>query len=397
MENRSEFIASELSKIITQILKEMATGKVKISALNIKTALTSNRKFSDLVKHAMTGGDKSQLLKYVTPLRGFVPENQLKVVEDMVFDPEEDYAETLAALLATLSDQIINLEKRQHKVSSFIEDVFSKFVSLQVELTNSFSNSIEFVEKDLEIDRKLLGDAEDMHDVLKSEESIEYLRTKMLESFSNFVDTFGAKTENKKGRLDEIATEYTTVNTELEDYKQQVSKLQNDLNKYKTESITDHLTGLYNRKYLDIKLNEEIERFKRMNTPFCILMADLDHFKGVNDNYGHLIGDQVLKHLAKIIKDNIRKTDFAFRYGGEEFLVMLVNADVRNAKHVAEQIRKKLEAVDFSLKGNSFNVTASFGIASFKKDDTAETAVKRADERLYKAKQTGRNKIVAQS
>ena len=313
----------------------------------------------------------------------------------MVFDMDKGFDETLTTLLNTLSDHIISLEKRQHKVSNFIEDVFSKFVNLQNELTNSFSNSIDFVEEDLALDQKLLGDAEDMHKVLKSEDSIDYLRTKMLESFSNFVDTFGEKTESKKGRLDTIAKEYGTVNNELDDYKKQVAKLQNDLNKYKTESVTDHMTGLYNRKYMDLKLGEEIDRFNRTKTPFCVVLIDIDHFKSVNDNYGHPIGDQVLKHLAKLMKESIRKTDFAFRYGGEEFMMLLSNVDVRNATHVSDQIRKKLETTNFSMKGTSFNVTASFGIALFDKKDTQETIIKRADENLYKAKQTGRNKIVS--
>jgi len=396
MANRADYIAAELGKIITQSLRNMAASKVKVSASNLKTSLTNNEAFIQMIKHAMAGGEKSELLKYVTPLKGFVADAPLKEIEDMVFDPDKGFNETMTALLSALSEHIITLEKRQHKVSSFIEDVFSKFVGLQAELTTSFSNSIDFVEKDLEIDKKLLGDAEDMHNVLKNEDSIDYLRSKMLESFSNFVDTFGSKTENKKGHLDTIAKDYSSVNTELEEYKQQVNKLQSDLNKYKTESITDHLTGLFNRKYMDMKMGEEIERYKRMNTPFCVMLVDIDHFKSVNDNYGHLVGDQVLKHLSKLIQDNIRKTDFAFRYGGEEFLVIISNADVRNSQHIAEQIRKKLETVNFALKGNSFYVTASFGIASFEKTDDAESVTKRADDRLYKAKETGRNKVVAQ-
>lgn len=395
MANRSDYIASEMGKIITSMLRNMAANKTKVSTSNITKQLLSDQKFTELLKHAMAGGEKSEVLKYVTPLKGFVAEAPLKSVEDMVFDMDKGFDETLTTLLNTLSDHIISLEKRQHKVSNFIEDVFSKFVNLQNELTNSFSNSIDFVEEDLALDQKLLGDAEDMHKVLKSEDSIDYLRTKMLESFSNFVDTFGEKTESKKGRLDTIAKEYGTVNNELDDYKKQVAKLQNDLNKYKTESVTDHMTGLYNRKYMDLKLGEEIDRFNRTKTPFCVVLIDIDHFKSVNDNYGHPIGDQVLKHLAKLMKESIRKTDFAFRYGGEEFMMLLSNVDVRNATHVSDQIRKKLETTNFSMKGTSFNVTASFGIALFDKKDTQETIIKRADENLYKAKQTGRNKIVS--
>ncbi|PLX69052.1 MAG: hypothetical protein C0602_08215 [Denitrovibrio sp.] len=395
MANRNIYVASELGKIFTHTLKNMAASKIKVTSSNVKEALMDNDEFLNLIKHALAGGEKSELLRYVTPLKGFVPDESLKGVEDAVFDMDKDFSDTLATLLTTLSEHIISMERKQHKMSNFIEDVFTKFVNLQAELSSSFSNSIDFVEKDLELDRQLLGDAEDMHNVLKSEESIDYLRSKMLESFSNFVNTFGTKTDSKQGQLDTISQEYTTVNTELQDYKKQVSKLQSDINKYKTESITDHLTGLYNRKYMDIKLEEEMERYKRMNTPFCIMLVDIDDFKNINDSYGHLICDQVLKHLANLIKENIRKTDFAFRYGGEEFLVILSNVDERNATHVGEQIRKKLEGTNFNIKDKSFNCTASFGISLISKGDTVEAVINKADDRLYKAKSSGKNKIVA--
>lgn len=396
MADKSSYIANELGGIITAVLKRMATEKSKVSAGNISSFLAQNEDYQKLVRNTLSGGDKGDLLKFVSPLSGFVPDSGLKNVEELIFDPERTHEEALHTLLKTLTDHLLNLEKRQHKMSVFVEDVFAKFVGLQAELTTSFGNSIDFVEKDLAMDKKLLTDAQDMHRILRSEDSIEYMKTKMLDSFSSFVNTFGQKTDTKKGHLDDIVKEYSSVNTELEQYKKQVAQLQSDLDKYKNESVTDHMTGLYNRKYMDLKLSEEIERFKREKRPFCIVMADIDKFKSVNDTYGHQVGDQVLKHMAKLIKENIRKTDFAFRYGGEEFMIMLVNADVRNAVHVSEQIRKKLEATNFSLKDLSFNVTSSFGVAQFSADDTPESCIKLADSRLYTAKQTGRNKIVSQ-
>ncbi len=395
MSDKSSFIAGELGNIVTAVLKKMAAEKSKVSAVNISSYISENSQYQKLVKNAMTGGDKSDLLKYVTPLNGFVPDAGLRNVEEQIFSQEKTHDDAVNALLKTLTDHVLTLEKRQHKISTFIEDVFSKFVTLQADLTHSFGTNLEFVEKDLAMDKKLLNEAQDMHKILKSEDSIEYLKTRMLESFSSFVNTFGQKTETKKGHLDEIAKEYSSVNDELEQYKKQVSQLQCDLNKYKNESIKDHMTGLFNRKYMDLKLNEEMERFKRQGQPFCIVMADIDKFKNVNDTYGHQVGDQVLKHMAKLIQENIRKTDFAFRYGGEEFMIILVNADVRNAVHVSDQIRKKLEATNFSLKDLSFNVTASFGVAQFQSNDTPESCIKLADSRLYTAKQSGRNKIVS--
>ncbi|MGE4319168.1 MAG: GGDEF domain-containing protein [Deferribacterales bacterium] len=396
MSDKSSYIAAELGNIVTAVLKKMAAEKSKVSAVNISSYLSENNQYQKLVNNAMTGGDKSDLLKYVTPLNGFVPDAGLRSVEEQIFSQDKTHDDAVNALLKTLTDHVLTLEKRQHKISTFIEDVFSKFVTLQADLTHSFGTNLEFVEKDLAMDKKLLNEAQDMHKILKSEDSIEYLKSRMLESFSSFVNTFGQKTETKKGHLDEIAKEYSSVNDELEQYKKQVSQLQCDLNKYKNESIKDHMTGLFNRKYMDLKLNEEMERFKRQGQPFCIVMADIDKFKSVNDTYGHQVGDQVLKHMAKLIQENIRKTDFAFRYGGEEFMIILVNADVRNAVHVSEQIRKKLEATNFSLKDLSFNVTASFGVAQFQPNDTPESCIKLADSRLYTAKQTGRNKIVSQ-
>ncbi|MCD8552771.1 GGDEF domain-containing protein [Seleniivibrio sp.] len=395
MADKSAYIASQLGQIVTAVLKKMATEKSKVSSSSISNYLSESNEFRNLVHTVMTGGDKSDVLKYVTPLRGFVSDQGLKTVEDMVFDPKRTHDETMDALLRTVSDHLLSLEKRQHKFSAFIDDVFSKFVNLQADLTSSLGHNIEFVEKDLAMDKKLLNEAQDMHRILKSEDSIEYLKSKMLDSFSSFVNTFDQKTTTKRDHLGTIATEYSNVNNELEQYKNQVNQLQSDLNRYKNESIQDHMTGLYNRKYMDMKLTEEIERFKRMGTPFSIVMADIDKFKSINDTYGHQVGDQVLKHMSQLIKENIRRTDFAFRYGGEEFMILLVNADARNATHVSEMIRKKLEATNFSLKDCSFNVTASFGIAQFKPDDTAESAIKLADERLYTAKQSGRNRIVS--
>lgn len=396
MADKSSYIANELGNIVTAVLKRMAAEKSKVSAVNISSFLAENEDYQKMVKNVLSGGDKGDLLKYVTPLSGFVPDSGLRNVEELIFDADKTHEEALNVLLKTLTDHLLGLEKRQHKMSTFVEEVFAKFVSLQAELTSSFGNSIDFVEKDLAMDKKLLTDAQDMHKILKSEDSIEYLKTKMLDSFSSFVNTFGQKTDTKKGRLEDIAKEYTTVNSELEQYKKQVAQLQCDLDKYKNESVTDHMTGLYNRKYMDMKLVEEFERYKREKRPFCIVMADIDRFKNVNDTYGHQVGDQVLKHMAKLIKENIRKTDFAFRYGGEEFMILLVNADVRNAVHVSDQIRKKLEATNFSLKDLSFNVTSSFGVAQFTAEDTPESCLKLADGRLYTAKQTGRNKIVSQ-
>lgn len=155
-------------------------------------------------------------------------------------------------------------------------------------------------------------------------------------------------------------------------------------------SITDKLTGLYNRLKLDEVLIIRIEEFKRYKTDFSIILLDIDDFKMVNDIYGHDMGDNVLKTISTILKDNTRITDVVGRWGGEEFVIICENTNLDEIQILAEHLRIKVEQTIFKDVGNK---TISLGIAQFKEGDTVSTIFKRADERLYLAKTTGKNKV----
>jgi len=164
--------------------------------------------------------------------------------------------------------------------------------------------------------------------------------------------------------------------------------------KYKNLSITDDLTQLYNARYFYKKLEEEIDRLMRYKQPFSLLLTDIDDFKKVNDRYGHLKGDKVLKMAGRIIQDFLRKTDTAYRYGGEEFTVLLPGTGIEAAMNVAERIRKGFESQDLSLITNeTLNISVSIGAAQFKPGEEMEAFVKRTDDALYVAKQKGKNRI----
>lgn len=155
-------------------------------------------------------------------------------------------------------------------------------------------------------------------------------------------------------------------------------------------AITDKLTNLYNRAKLDEMLQLEIDRSERFNHSFGITIVDIDHFKKVNDEYGHLKGDKVLIEIAKILKNHVRKTDFVSRYGGEEFMIICPESDLQGIYKLMENIRINIEDHPFEDIGKQ---TASFGITMFKKGDKPESIIARADKALYKAKNSGRNKI----
>ena len=160
--------------------------------------------------------------------------------------------------------------------------------------------------------------------------------------------------------------------------------------KFEILAITDKLTKLYNRhKFYEIATHE-IERSKRYKRPLSLIIFDIDHFKKINDTYGHDVGDYVLQELAKLIKKHIRKQDFAFRWGGEEFIILLPETDAQGAMKLAEKLRRIIESHTFKKVGQ---VTISLGVTEYSSSDKdIDEVVKRADNALYLSKKNGRNR-----
>ncbi len=156
----------------------------------------------------------------------------------------------------------------------------------------------------------------------------------------------------------------------------------------------DSLTGLLNHSNLKENITLEILRAKRVNSVLCFAMIDVDHFKNVNDTYGHPVGDRVLKSLARLLQDRLRRTDIIGRYGGEEFGIILLNTDGENAKRVMDEVRENFSRIKHKSDGEAFYVTFSCGIACFPSFTEAEEMNAAADKALYSAKESGRNKTV---
>ncbi|MDB4981204.1 MAG: diguanylate cyclase [Myxococcales bacterium] len=158
----------------------------------------------------------------------------------------------------------------------------------------------------------------------------------------------------------------------------------------------DGLTQIFNKRYFLETIEREIARSQRYRRELSLVMFDIDHFKKVNDTYGHLAGDYVLKHLAQAVKTRIRREDCFARYGGEEFSIVLPEIDGLNAKPFAEKIRQLVEATEFRFENTAMPVTISMGVATMDAESVdAQALVKRADERLYEAKSSGRNRVCA--
>ena len=165
------------------------------------------------------------------------------------------------------------------------------------------------------------------------------------------------------------------------------------------QATHDKLTGLFNRRYADDYLQREIDNAKRHGRDLTIALADIDHFKRINDHFSHAAGDEVLRHVSRILRNRCRKTDVVARYGGEEFLLCFPETNVEFAEQICGQIRAAIERADWSaishLVGDDFHITISFGIAEVGRDSRRTTVLGDADSRLYQAKHGGRNRVVA--
>ena len=157
----------------------------------------------------------------------------------------------------------------------------------------------------------------------------------------------------------------------------------------------DGLTGSFNRKYILDYLETEVKRCQKLELPLSFIMFDFDHFKDINDTYGHLMGDYVLKETVKLVREKVlRAADVLGRYGGEEFCVIMSEAAIRTAVDVAERVRKAVEKHEYIFDGKKINITISAGVASTSKaSDTSKMLIDTADKALYRAKESGRNRV----
>lgn len=185
----------------------------------------------------------------------------------------------------------------------------------------------------------------------------------------------------KSAELERALAELREEHASLEEARRQIEEL----------SRRDALTGLANRRWLEESLRGEIERVARHPAPLSVILVDLDHFKDVNDTYGHGVGDEVLKAAAGCLRDAARTTDLVARYGGEEFLLVLPSTDTDQACVLAERLRARLREMDLGFRPEP--VTGSFGIAEWRAGDTLDSFVTRADDALYAAKRGGRDRV----
>lgn len=205
-------------------------------------------------------------------------------------------------------------------------------------------------------------------------------------------------TENLERQIQLRTSELEALNKQLQEADRSKDLVIKELKEVKEKlllsSNIDPLTGLYNRRYMMDRISDEVNRYRRNKTPFCIMVADIDYFKEINDRFGHDCGDEVLQTISNLINAEIRNIDTLSRWGGEEFLILLPETQLYSARSVAERIRQSILKNIFSYENATFHLTMTFGLATYENDQTIKETIKKADNALYQGKLAGRNRII---
>jgi len=215
-------------------------------------------------------------------------------------------------------------------------------------------------------------------------------------SEASSIDVIGKIANQIVDQTSSLVASSKVLSKQIKSKLNEIRELRKELEGIKKTAKTDILTGLLNRRGFEEAMIHILEDANVSEHPLSIIMIDIDHFKMVNDQHGHLVGDNVLKMLSKILKDNIKGRDVASRYGGDEFIVALAKTDEKGALIVAEYFRNNLRKMNWKIKGTGESIgqiSISLGVAVYQKGDSLEQTIGWADNALYQSKHSGRNKI----
>lgn len=283
-------------------------------------------------------------------------------------------------------------QSEQQDIDKFLSHITEQLATLDANVMGASTAAIESAENRSRLDQSVSEQMKELQLSSSNATKLEPLKgiiTSRLASIAKEIQEHTQKEaiqrQKTQQQLDDLIDKIKIMESESCDLKSKL-KIAN------TQALRDTLTGLPNRNAYNERLETELARWKRYGTPLSLIIWDIDHFKTINDRYGHKAGDKVLLLIAKQLSDHSYTTDFISRFGGEEFTMLLPNTDSQSSLERANQLRQVIEKTGFNAGGASVAITISCGITEFIPNDTDETAFERADQALYQAKQQGRNR-----
>ncbi|WED75756.1 GGDEF domain-containing protein [Aeromonas allosaccharophila] len=301
------------------------------------------------------------------------------------------------ALLAETCLQVIELiiegTREERKASrAFLSSLNESLSAVHVGFTESLDEGRALQNETRETREALVSELQAIDQSLASHNSLDALK-RTISGHMGAINLLLQERESTAARERHLLTRLSTMESKLRLMKEETAEYKKRLTIQKHKLFLDSLTQVHNRAALDERLEQEYKRWLRYRTPLCMAIIDIDHFKNINDNYGHMAGDKALKVVAKALQSALRDTDFIARFGGEEFVVLLPNINPDKFQKPLETLRQTIKSIPFRFRDAKVEITISIGATLFKEGDNPSDVFERADKALYHAKNTGRDQV----
>ncbi|HEY6641694.1 diguanylate cyclase [Povalibacter sp.] len=308
--------------------------------------------------------------------------------------PHDELPEILSSLTEMVGQRIRRIEHARQELETLLNHMVSKldevgrFVADQSQTQSQAQASSETLRMQLTGEMQAMGASVESADDLQQ---IRRLVRSRLDSIDQHLQEFRLR---EAALANEMHSRSDQMHSRIAALESEARLLHGQLRDEQRLATIDPLTQISNRLAYDKRIREELDRCQRFNHPACIAVLDVDHFKRVNDSYGHRAGDRVLRAVAECLSGRVRRTDFVARYGGEEFVMILSGTKLEDALQVVEEMRNAVSQIGFHFRSTPVSITISSGLTALLTSDSAEAAFDRADKALYKAKEGGRNRCV---
>lgn len=423
-----------LSEAIIDILKNFSLEKRVLTSAALKEAISSHEDLislihpiserisnkPDAVKHpfeypapatlpgpesGISAGTESleflrgaflKILESLGPVITGGYENQFRDLQKEIRDCKSlvslsGLGEPISDMMSELIDEAVG---RMAYSNEFLVELSKDLYKMEEQLCRYHDLNRETHQSGVQFHSELLSHTEDMHRTLNSGEALADIRHRITAKLSTISKAVEGKSQADEARLREADLKIAELESNLKAHNQEIVNMRERADSLEKEVLLDELTQISNRRAYELQIRENLRRYQRNGEHFSLILMDVDHFKKVNDEYGHKAGDKCLKEIAKLIKASLRRTDFLARYGGEELIAILHGSNVANAVKVAEKIRARIEHTRFCFQDRIIPITISLGVTeALPGDNNPELPFIRVDDAMYRAKRAGRNRV----
>ncbi len=403
-EDKVNIVAEEVLKILKDLSKD---NLQKINSKLIAERMVKK----DLVKHIFkdlgdeefatdNNGNLSELmdgvLKKFSELVPSSLSDDFAVLREQIKEESStsDFVNWLGSAVQVIKKYVETTTVRNGELEIFLLETVKCLMEIDHQIASELNSQHKNLKEDIDYKASLSYDMNMIKQCFNMSSDIEYIKKAVFSKIENIKEGLDEKRKQDIAHLQNTEENLKKIRARMKDIQQEADKAKEKSQELEFDSTHDTLTGLYNRKIYNQRIEEALAEFARYKTPSALMVCDIDHFKKVNDTFGHKVGDLVLKKFAFLIKENLRKNDFIARYGGEEFVIILSHTHLKEALTIGEHLRSKIAESTFLYnKDKEIRLTVSGGISIFKEGDNSGTVFERADKALYNAKRSGKNTI----